>query len=127
MRARLSIVAGLVVGIAVAALVLGGLVALTPDPDGAVDACPGEHADRRSVGRRVGRAQRLARAERVAAGRRRPARRRLAPPLPRRPARPGAATCPRVRVGQPAPCGGIGPEVVAAGSKTILPGVDVTP
>jgi hypothetical protein len=32
MRARLSIVAGLVAGIAVAALVLGGLVALTPDP-----------------------------------------------------------------------------------------------
>lgn len=32
MRARLPIVAGLVAGIAVAALVLGGLVALTPDP-----------------------------------------------------------------------------------------------
>ncbi len=32
MKARLSIVAGLVVGVAVAALVLGGLVAFAPDP-----------------------------------------------------------------------------------------------
>jgi thiol-disulfide isomerase/thioredoxin len=40
MRARLSIVAGLVVGIAVAALVLGGLVALTPDPTAASTPVP---------------------------------------------------------------------------------------
>jgi hypothetical protein len=32
MKARLSIVAGLIVGVAVAGLMLGGLLALTPDP-----------------------------------------------------------------------------------------------
>ena len=32
MKARLSIVAGLMVGVAVAALVLGGLVVFAPDP-----------------------------------------------------------------------------------------------
>ena len=32
MKARLSIVAGLIVGVAVAGLMLGGLLALAPDP-----------------------------------------------------------------------------------------------
>jgi hypothetical protein len=32
MKARLSIVAGLIVGVALAGLMLGGLLALTPDP-----------------------------------------------------------------------------------------------
>ena len=95
-----------------------------PRSDGAVDTCPCEHTDRRSVRRRVGRAQRLTRAERVAAGRvgqpagtRRP---------PRGPVRPGGATVPRGLDAGRRPRR-FGPDVMAAGPKTILRGVDVTP
>ena len=57
MWARLSIVAGLVVGVAVAGLVLGGMVAFAPDPPPPSTPAPSAPvASPSAIGRRVGRA-----------------------------------------------------------------------
>ena len=61
MKARLSIVAGLMVGVAVAGLVLGGLLALAPDPPAlATPTQPLVDRDAEPVARRLDPAERLA-------------------------------------------------------------------
>ena len=140
MRARLSIIAGLVAGIAVAVLVLGGLLALTPDPT-----APSTHAPASSPTAIPSAVVSAAPSASVAPGA------SLAPIAPSPGGSPSVPAPAAFHVGQPAPAltapkvgggmfwidaagivrdgalGGIGPDVMAAGSKTILPGVDVTP
>ena len=110
MNSRLSIVAGLVVGVAVAALALGGLLVLVPDPPPPATPSPPIVIATASPSATVS-----------------------APPS----ASPGPSASSARRLGRSAPgpeaivrdgaLGGIGPDVMATGLETILPGVDVTP
>jgi hypothetical protein len=120
MWARLSIVAGLVLGIAVGALVLGGLVALTPVPTAPSTPVPVSSAT--AIPSVVVSAPPSASAAPSAS---------LAPsasPGPSASPPGGSASAPDTAgIVRDGALGGIGRDVMAAGSQNALPGVDVTP
>ena len=111
MNARLSIVAGLMVGVAVAALAARGAPGARPRSAAACDAEPADrHRDREPVGRGLRSAERL--------------------PGPSASIAPGPSASSAVgpeAIVRDGALGGIGPDVMATGLETILPGVDVTP
>jgi hypothetical protein len=122
MGARLSIVAGLVVGIAVAALVLGGLVALTPDPTAPPTPAPAS-TPTAAPSVAVSAAPSASLVPIVS-----PPGASASPPGPSASPPGGSASPPGAAAFHvDGALGGIGPDVMATGVKTIPPGVDVTP
>ena len=100
MKSRLSIVAGLMVGVAVAALALGGLLVFTPDPPPPATPSPPVVIATASPSVTVS-----------------------APPS----ASPGPSASSAEGIPRDEALAGIGPDVIATGLETMLPGVDVTP
>jgi hypothetical protein len=130
---RLSIVLGLVAGVAAGALILGALLFLTPDPGSSATPTPSPSP--------VPSASPSPTASPSATASPSPS--ATAAPSASASASPASSSAALSRLGEPAPAlvapkvgvgtvdlaalGGIGPDMTARGLTTILPGVEVTP